>query len=368
MPYPTIQSLPAAVKVYPMAKQRRWQAIWNDVHKKTGSEEQAFKAANAILKEEYEMKKNGYRKFEFESDLAESVGGAALDKEGGVIGGVVLLTGEKVSRNKTFYTKKALNEAVARYEGAKMYIDHPKADEGSNRSVRDLGGVYRNVRIEEGKFLKADLQLLPNPEIRNLVMPIAESTPKGVGLSIRDRGKGRDENGIFLVEGSAPKGPFSIDLVTEASVNETLFESEQGGDEDMKIEEIKLEDLQNGNPSLVESIRADERAAVLKEYEEAIKKGETADKVILEAKKDAILAAAKFEKDVAEAVKELIAPDHVTIEVAEGIVKKQAELIEKMKPAPADPKVKNAGGSKDGNLEEGHEPTDEELVESIMNA
>jgi len=314
------------------------------------------------------VKRNSYRKFEFESGLEESVGPATIQEDSGVVGGVVLLTGEKVSRNKTFYTKKALNEAVSRYEGAKMYIDHPKPNEGSNRSVRDLGGVYKNVRIEEGKFLKADLHLLPNPDVRNLVIPIAESKPTGVGLSIRDRGKGRDENGVFLVEGFAPKGPFSIDLVTEASVNETLYESEKGGDDEMKVEELKLQDLQDGNPSLLESIRAEERANVLKEYEEKIKKGETADKVILEAKKTALLVSAKFEKNVEEAVKKLIMADSVSFEQAEGIIKTQAELIESLKPAPVDPKVKNAGGVKEQNLDEEHEPTDEEIIESIMNA
>jgi hypothetical protein len=314
------------------------------------------------------MKKNGFRKFEFESDLTESVGGASIQTDAGIIGGVVLLTGEKVSRNKTFYTKKALNEAVARYEGAKMYIDHPKPDEGSTRSVRDLGGTYKNVRIEEGKFLKADLYLLPNPEIRNLVIPIAESKPNGVGLSIRDRGKGRDENGVFLVEGFAPKGPFSIDLVTEASVNETLFESTEGGEEDMKIEDIKIEDLQSGNPSLIESIRADERATVLKEYDEKIKKGESADKIILEAQKLAILTSAKLPEDHSAMLKEIIISETVTLEQAGVIINKHKELVEKLTLTKPDPKVKNAGGSKDGNLEEGNEVTDEELIEALVRA
>jgi len=373
MPYPTLASIPDSVKKYPKAKQKRWRAIWNSVFDDTKSEEKAFKAANSVLKEASNMRKNGFRDFEFSADLNESVGLATVKKNEGIVEGVVILTGEKVSKNKTYYTKKALNEAVSRYEGAKMYIDHPKPDEGSVRSVRDLGGTYRNLRIEEGRYLKADLHLLPSQTIRDIVVPIAESRPPGVGLSIRDRGKGRDENGVFLVEGFAPKGAFSIDLVADASVNENLYESTKE-DDDMKIEELKVEDLQNGNPTLLESIREDARKeareAVLKEYEEKIKKGESADKVLAEARKTILIAEAKFEKDVEEKVKKLISPEAITLEMAEDIVKTQKEIVEAVKPPVSDPKVRGHGNTKNDEIEEGDKdlPKDDELLESVLSA
>jgi hypothetical protein len=312
------------------------------------------------------MSKNNARDFVYSAGLEEAIGGGTIDKEAGIIKGVVILTGDKVSRNKTLYTKKALEEAVTRYEGAKMYLDHPKSDEGVVRSVRDLGGTYKNVRLEEGRMLKADLHLLPNDGIKNLVIPIAEAKPQGVGLSIRDRGKGRDENGVFLVESFAPKSVFSIDLVTEASVNENLFESIEGGD-DMKIEEITLDDLQKGNPTLVEAIKKDERATVMKELEEKIKKGEQADALILEAKKAKILAEAGFTKEVMEKVGQLINSAGVTFELAESIVKTQKELIAAKPPAGA-PKVKGHGGGGAENLSEAELPTDEQLAEAVENA
>lgn len=313
------------------------------------------------------MKKNGFRNFDYVSDLLEAVGGTTVDKEQGIIKGVVILTGEKVSRNKTLYTKKALGEATSRYEGAKMYIDHPKPDEGNTRSVRDLGGVYRNVRIEEGNKLKADLHLLPNANIRDLVIPIAESRPDGVGLSIRDRGKGRDEGGVFLVEGFAPKSTFSIDLVTEASVNENLYESYEGG-EDMKIEELTLEDLQKGNPALVESIKLAEKDALMKDLEEKIKKGESADKAILEAKKSKALFEAGFTKEISEKVGQLINTESVTLELAESIIKTHKELIASTPPAGM-PKVKGHGGtSEEKSLTESDMPSDDELAAAVMKA
>lgn len=310
------------------------------------------------------MRKNGARNFEFQQDLLEAVNTAVVNKEQGIIEGVVLLTGEKVSKNKTFYTKKALSEAVARYEGAKMFIDHPADKESNARSVRDLGGVYKNVRIEENKFLKADLHLLPNENIRHLVLPIAEAKPNGVGLSIRDKGHGREEDGVFLVEGFAGKAGFSIDLVTEASVNENLFESNQGG-EIMDLSKVTLEELLEGNPTLVEKIKTDERGAVMKELEEKIKKGEDAEKMLFKAKKVQALTEANLPKEVAEKIRPIIEPEAVTFEVAEGVIKAQKEIVEGYKPA-GDPAVKLHGGGKDDkDLKESEIPTDEELVAAL---
>lgn len=313
-------------------------------------------------------KKNGYVSFEFASDLEEAVRGSTVNKEKGVIEGVVILTGEKVSRNKTFYTKTALQEAVNRYEGAKMFLDHPKPGEGEVRSVRDFGGVFKSVRLEEGKFLKADLHLVPSESVRNIVLPIAEAKPAGVGLSIRDRGRGREENGVFLVEGFAAKGSFSIDLVTEASVNETLFESTQGGN-DMDLSKVTLEELVEGNPTLVESIKTAERNTVLKEFEEKIKAGEEAPKLLEKSKKALALAESGLPKEVVEKVKPLIEAEAVTFEMAQGMIKTQKEILESVKPAPAggkDPKVSGHGDSKDENLQEAELPSEDELARAIQ--
>lgn len=372
MPYSSVTDLPAYVRSLPEKKRRQWMAIFNSVFGKSG-ETAAFKAANAIikesLKEEVDMsKKNAFVNFEFTQDLEEAGRGSSVNKESGVIEGVVILTGEKVSRNKTFYTKQALSEAVARYEGAKMFLDHPKPGEGEVRSVRDFGGVYKNVRIEEGKYLRADLHLIPSETMRNIVMPIAEAKPAGVGLSIRDRGRGREENGIFLVEGFAAKGSFSIDLVTEASVNETLTESTQGG-EDMDLSKVTLEELVAGNPTLVESIKTGERSAVLKELEDKIKLGEEAPKLLEKSKKALALAESGLPKEVVEKVKSLIEADGVTLEMAQGVIKTQKEILESMKPAPkaGDPKVTGHGASnEDKNLTEAELPSEDELARAIQ--
>jgi hypothetical protein len=318
-------------------------------------------------------KKHVLQSFGVETELAEAMTGTNIKKDAGIIEGVLLLTGDKVSKNKTKYTQKILQEAVTRYEGAKMYLDHP-AEGVKVRSVRDFGGTYKNVRIEEGKKLKADLHLIPNESIRSTVIPIAEAMPPGVGLSIRDRGHGREEDGIFLVEGFAGKGPFSIDLVMEASVNETLFESNQGGNDDMDKKEIlasvTLEEFQEVAPALVERIKNEARTATLKELEESIAAGKDAKTVLVKGKKLLALAESGLPKEVIEKVRPVVEQESTTLESAEAMIKAQKEIMEAFKPTKAagskDPKVKGAGVSQDESLSEGAElPSDDDLARAI---
>lgn len=314
------------------------------------------------------MPKNG--KFDFSSDLTEAMQTAHVSREKGVIEGVVILTGDKVSKNKTLYTKKALAEAVRRYDGAKMFIDHPKEGE-TVRSVRDFGGVYKNLRIEEGQRLKADLHLVPNQAIRDIVFPIAESAPAGVALSIRDHGHGKEENGVFLVEGFAPKGAFAIELVTEASVNDTLFESHQGGEDDMDLSKVTLAELVAGNPTLVESIKTTERQAVTKELEEQIKAGKEAPGILARAKKLMALTDSGLPKEVIEKIKPVVESEHTSPEATEALIKAQKEIVEALKKptkGKADPTVTGhgAGAADDTNLGEAVLPSSDELARALQ--
>lgn len=313
------------------------------------------------------MTKPANKTIDITLNLSEAMAMTKIDREKGVIEGVLILTGDKVSRNKTFYTKKALQEAVTRYEGAKMYLDHPKAGE-TVRSVRDYGGTYKNVRLEEGNRLKADLHLIQSEQVRSTVIPIAESKPAGAGLSIRDRGHGREEKGVFLVEGFAGNAPFSIDLVMEASVNETLFESTQGGD-DMDLKTLTLEQLTEGNLALVESIRSTERTTILKELEEKIKAGEDAPKLQARARKMIALAESGLPTDVMAKIKPVVEADTTSPEAAEAMVKAQKEILEAMKPAPKtgkEPKVTGHGASKETQLSEEELPSEDELARAIV--
>lgn len=302
----------------------------------------------------------------YESELSEAMATTTINREKGIIEGVLILTGDKVSKNKTLYTKKVMKEAADRYEGAKMFLDHPKNGD-TVRSVRDWGGTYKNVRLEEGNRLRADLHLVANEEVRNIVIPIAESKLAGVGLSIRDKGHGREENGVFLVEGFAGKGPFSIDLVMEPSVNETLFESTQGGNEDMDLSKLTLAELKEANAALVESIVNEARGAAFKEVEEQIKAGKDASVVLAKGKKLLALAESGLPKEVMASVRPIVEQDSTTPESADALIKAQREIVEALKPAKTagDPKVKGHGASTETALSEGQLPSDDELVRAI---
>lgn len=311
-------------------------------------------------------KKNTNVSIQLTEELSEAMVSSHINKEKGIIEGVLILTGDKISKNKTLYTRKVLQEAQSRYEGAKMYLNHPASGE-TVRSVRDYGGIYRNVRLEEGKRLRADLHLVPNDEIRNTVIPIAEQMPAGVGLSIRDRGHGREENGVFLVEGFAGKGPFSIDLVMEASVNETLFESNQGGNEDMELSKVTLAELKEANPTLVEQIQNEARSASLKDVEEQIKAGKEAPAILVKGKKLIALVESGLPKEVIEKVRPVVEQESTTLESAEAIIKAQKEIVEALKVTPAGrkPVVTGHGAAADQNLEEAALPSDDEMVRSL---
>jgi len=215
-----------------------------------------------------------FKKFETSYDLSEAFAlNPTVNKETGIIHNVAILTGNKITRNKTFYTDSALNEAASRYEGAKMYLDHPREGE-KNRSIRDFGGIYRNVR-REGNLLKGDLQVIES--LRPHIFSIAEMRPKGVGLSIRDRGRGREEGGVFLVEGFKEGAQFSIDFVTEVSSNQDLYESDdQGGNEKMDFTKLTKEDIEKNRMDLAESFRTEGKASMAKDLEEAKQMGDAA--------------------------------------------------------------------------------------------
>ena len=164
------------------------------------------------------------REIIYQADLQESVGtNAVIDAAVGIIRGVTKLTGDKISLNKTYYTKPALEQARARYEGAKMFLDHPDKGE-ANRSIKDFGGVYKDL-VVEGNRLKGDLHLVESK--KQMVVGIAQMRPAGIGLSIKDRGYGIEKDGVFYVEGFTEGATFSVDFVSEASVNKDLFESHE---------------------------------------------------------------------------------------------------------------------------------------------
>lgn len=295
-------------------------------------------------------------------DLSEAMANVKEDHENGILKDVVLLTGGKPTKNKTLYSDTALAEAAIRYRNAKMFLDH--GDEYS-RSVRDFGGVYKNVHLEGQKVI-GDLHLAESAKSTAFSMAKLSAG----GLSISDRGQGHDDGDVFVIDKFVGKGPFSIDLVAEPSANMNLFESHENDDDEennnkggneMDITKLTLEELKKGNPALHESIVNDSVKTALAKVEEKIKKGEDSEKVFALGKKLSALAEAGFPPEVSKSVRKTIERDDVTLEGAMSLIEAQTEIIKQISVTPAGkPKVKGAGA--DRGVAEGEEGAEGEVT------
>lgn len=300
-------------------------------------------------------------------DLAESMAGTRVDEAAGVVHDVVLMTANKVSKNRTKYSMASLKEAQTRYEGAQMYLDHPRTDElkerRGNRSVRDLGGTYKNLRVVgEGAAqpkLIGDLHLMEHNKA--IAISIAKNPPKGTGLSLRDRGVVREESGVTLVEGFEGDA-FSIDLVVNASLNQGLYESqtEIGGDDQMDMKTLTVEELRKDRKDLVEAIEQSAVAALKKQLEEAGVK-------TVEASKLVALAESVMPLEFKDAIKPAVMKVEVTLEEATKLIASQVALAAKvqLKPAPKDPAVRTQG-ARSADVEEGADKTTAEQFEAAF--
>lgn len=155
-----------------------------------------------------------------------------VDAEAGVIHGVKVLGrfsrnshGVAAARNGTEYTLDAIRKAIPLYEGADVMTDHPARGEAGNRSVRDVFGKLRNVRLE-GDDLRADLHYLrADPMASKVVEDVTRrlgvyglSHNAAAGTERIDRHAGRLViESIDLVR--------SVDLVRKPATNRNLWES-----------------------------------------------------------------------------------------------------------------------------------------------
>lgn len=175
---------------------------------------------------------------------------------------VIISEGLGNSRDKHFYTKQALQEAVTAgvFDGAQCYADHPTKLEESNRperSVRDLIGYFSNVKflevggkaqisgtlkVNEGDSFAAYWDLLKEAVAYSKKFP----TKDYVGISINADGVTHPAN---MAEGMVNMvdritGVFSSDVVTKPgrggkvlnlreSVTD-LLEAYENGEDDMR--------------------------------------------------------------------------------------------------------------------------------------
>lgn len=182
---------------------------------------------------------------------------AKVQREGHLIQNVALLGRE--SQNGRIYEDKAMEEAADLYEGASVYLDHPKQSEmeerRGTRSVLDLAGRIRNPR-KVGDRVRGDIEVLDREPSKSLLFSLAEQMPDQAGMSHRARGEVRvNDQGTQIVESVTDvKG---VELVTEPAtvggLMESLEQEPEEGDE-MDYGELNLSELREQRPDLVEAI------------------------------------------------------------------------------------------------------------------
>ena len=144
-----------------------------------------------------------------------------VDRDAGVIRGVKVLGHE--SANGRRYPSKTLQQAKPKYDGVRVFVDHPRRDGlGEDRSLRDWAGVIRNVRLAAGGLF-GDLHLRRESEVFAGIIEAAERFPESFGLSHVVDAQYRVENGTEIIE--SIDEVFSVDLVSQPATTAGLFES-----------------------------------------------------------------------------------------------------------------------------------------------
>lgn len=154
-----------------------------------------------------------------------------VDHAAGVIYGVKILGWESPNRHGiegvdgTVYDRAAVQEALQKYEGARVNKNHPPRDKsGQERSVGDRIGWLENVRVLEGGLF-GDLHLLMKDDDAAKILEAAEKNPALFGLSHNALGKWEIRNGkAVIVEIPEVR---SVDIVTEGGTTRSLFESKE---------------------------------------------------------------------------------------------------------------------------------------------
>lgn len=268
------------------------------------------------------------------------------------------------SANGYRYDPEAMVKAVSKYEGVKSFIDHNSGGifGSPGRSVRDLAGVFQNVKFADFK-IRGDFIGVQN-ENGKLVTDIAKSMPNVAGFSHVARGRmskdGKTIEEIMSVE--------SVDLVAEPATNAGIFESKQD-EADTKIRkgrnmewnEVTIEGIRQNRPELLASVLKEGKAT---RDDEVKKLAEERDELKVKLDKCAL---EQVEREKAETISKLLADSKLTKdqitdvfrELLLGLTEQDGKTVEEQAKRLIDDRlatalaarggVRNMGGGKDNS-------------------
>lgn len=180
----------------------------------------------------------------------------------GVVPGVKVLGGR--SKNGRDYPEAVMVDAVGKYEGLPVNIDHPQKPTDP-RSYRDRFGVLKVSRHVANDGIRADLHFnTKHPSAEQFTWDVLNN-PSGMGLSHNAVLRfGKTINGRVQVESIVAAK--SADIVADPATTTSIFESE--GEPDMKLTDMTLEQIYAERPELkpatitLESLTKDHPAIV----------------------------------------------------------------------------------------------------------
>jgi hypothetical protein len=178
-----------------------------------------------------------------------------VDRDHGVIRGVKIIG--LASRNGRRYLPRALAEAAALYEGAKVNVNHPKGHPLAPRDYQDRIGVIRAVESRDGEGLFGDFHFNPRHSLAEQLVWDAEHAPENVGFSHNVMARTSRQGDEVVVE--AITQVQSVDLVADPAATRGLFEAEAADTAGMKpaarLSDLTLDELKESRPDLVNQIR-----------------------------------------------------------------------------------------------------------------
>lgn len=171
------------------------------------------------------------------------------DKENHVFRNVAVLGSH--SRNGRRYTNAALQSAARVFEGTRVFLNH-REQQGTRtkpHDVRDYVGRLTGLHVD-GDLVRARELTVVNESHWPLLTSI-DKDPKAFGLSIDGEGKMKKNEVTEVTAGR------SVDLVSDPATVRGLFEEIDNGADEMKLDELTLEDLQTERADLVTKLRED---------------------------------------------------------------------------------------------------------------
>ncbi|HEY3107388.1 MAG TPA: Mu-like prophage major head subunit gpT family protein [Chloroflexota bacterium] len=140
------------------------------------------------------------------------------------------------SHNRLHYPASVLEAAIPLFEGAAAFVDHPSSVDQSRaggRSLRDLAGVYRNVRLD-GDRLHADLVVYPNAAWAYALARQAIQD-REAGLSAPRVGISADMR-VHRRASPDPAATWLVDSIAAVQSADLVFQPSAGGSFDRVLE------------------------------------------------------------------------------------------------------------------------------------